>query len=395
MKKNQSEGTAKWLRVTLLVGLAILCFCVIRPFGSAMIWAAILSFTLHPLQKRFTAWMGGREFLAALSLTILMVVILLIPLSLLGMSLVDNGKTLIEESKQQIINAPEKTPAWLSRIPLVGSDIEVYWAKLIESREDWAGEEISPDAQENDADESAAVGRLGGNSGSLLDQIMKWASNGFVLLAKILWNGLTQISIALVLVFFLLKDAPRIGERIHAVAERVGGSKGLELLELAGVTVKGVVNGVLGTALVQGIVAGIGFLIVGVPGAIFLGALTFFVAVLPIGPPMVWGGVAAWLFLKGDTGWGVFMIIYGSVVISSLDNVVRPLLIGNENRMPFALILFGLIGGVMAFGLVGLFVGPTLLTLAYRLVKGWTDDPRFLTNDDDDDDESVEINLFS
>ena len=192
-------------------------------------------------------------------------------------------------------------------------------------------------------------------------------------LAGIIGSGLTQISIALVLVFFLLKDAPRIAERIKVAAEKIGGDKGLELLDLAGITIKGVVNGVIGTALVQGIAAGLGFLIVGAPGAILLGVITFFVAVIPIGPPLVWGGVAAWLFVKGDTGWGIFMVIYGIVVISSLDNVVRPLLIGNESRMPFALILFGLIGGTMAFGLIGLFVGPTLLALGYKLIKGWTE----------------------
>ncbi len=217
-----------------------------------------------------------------------------------------------------------------------------------------------------------AVGGDHGNLGDLLDRSMRSISSAAMWLAGIIGGGLIQISIALVLVFFLLKDAPRIGERISVAAEKIGGGKGLELLQLAGVTVKGVVNGVIGTALVQGIVAGIGFLIVGAPGAMLLGAITFFVAVIPIGPPMVWGGVAAWLFLKGDTGWGVFMVVYGALAISSLDNVVRPLLIGNESRMPFALILFGLIGGAMAFGLVGLFVGPTLLSLAFRLINGWT-----------------------
>lgn len=386
MTTYKKEGAAKWLRVSLLIALTVLCFFVIRPFGSALIWAAIFAFTLHPLQKIFTCWMRGREAIAALSLTILMVLLILVPLGLLGMSMIDDGKALVKEGKKQLINAPEEAPAWLIKIPLLGNDLGSYWEEFISTRQDWAWVEVTPENEKASADQVSEqagpeerrapdkVGSENGQLGRLLDKSMTWVSNGVMWLAGLIFGGLTQISIALVLLFFLLKDAPRIGERIQVAAGKIGGDKGLELLHLAGATVKGVVNGVIGTALVQGVVAGIGFMIVGAPGAILLGTITFFVAVIPIGPPLVWGGVAAWLFIKGDSGWGVFMLIYGAAVISTMDNVVRPLLIGNESKMPFALILFGLIGGAMAFGLVGLFVGPTLLALAYRLSKGWTEE---------------------
>ncbi len=394
MAERKEHGTAKWLRVALLVGLAILCFCVIRPFGAAMIWAIIIAFTLSPLQKIFTRWMGGRETWAALSLTFLMILLMVVPLGLLGISMMDDGKALIKEGQQQIVNAPDTPPGWMTGVPIIGGDLGEYWKDFVDSRQDWAwagasegegtesesdsekGREENTVSNEKKAEEEKSpmdvVGGDHGNLGQLLDKSLRSVSNAAMWLAGIIGGGLSQISIALVLVFFLLKDAPRIAERLKVAAEKIGGGKGLELLDLAGLTVKGVVNGVIGTALVQGIAAGIGFLIVGSPGAILLGVITFFVAVIPIGPPLVWGGVAAWLFIKGDTGWGVFMVIYGVAVISSLDNVVRPLLIGNESRMPFALILFGLIGGTMAFGLIGLFVGPTLLALSYRLINGWT-----------------------
>lgn len=396
MSIGRQQGAAKWLRVALLVGLAILCFYVVRPFGSAMVWAIIISFTLHPLQKILTRRMGGRETLAALSLTILMIILIVLPLGLLGVSMIDDGKALIKEGKQQIVNAPDEPPGWLTGVPFIGGDLGAYWDDFVTSRKDWAWTEIaeekggkSDEGDEKEPEENSEnteedppqkasgpmdeVGGDHGNLGNLLDRSMRSISGAAMWLAGMIGGGLTQISIALVLVFFLLKDAPRIGGRIQVAAEKIGGTKGLELLDLAGKTVKGVVNGVIGTALVQGIVAGLGFLIVGAPGAVLLGAITFFVAVIPIGPPIIWGGVAVWLFFKGDTGWGIFMLVYGAGVISTMDNVVRPLLIGNESRMPFALILFGLIGGTMAFGLVGLFVGPTLLALAYRLTIGWTD----------------------
>ena len=393
MAERREHGAGKWLRVVILVGLAILCFCIVRPFGSAMIWAIIIAFTLSPLQRLLTQWMGGRETWAALLLTFLMILLMVVPLGLLGISLIDDGKALIREGKQQIVSAPDTPPGWVTRVPIIGGDLGNYWKDFVDSRKDWAwvgtldgeGDKSESDSdnsgEENTASDEktanqpmAEVGGDHGNLGKILDRSLSSVSNAAMWLAGIIGGGLTQIMIALVLVFFLLKDAPRIAERLQLAAEKIGGGKGLELLDLAGKTVKGVVNGVIGTALVQGIAAGIGFLIVGAPGAILLGVITFFVAVIPIGPPLVWGWVAAWLFIKGDTGWGVFMVIYGVAVISSLDNVVRPLLIGNESRMPFALILFGLIGGTMAFGLIGLFVGPTLLALAYRLVRGWTED---------------------
>ena len=330
--------------------------------------------------------------MAAFALTVLMVLLILVPLGFLGVSLIEDGKKLTDEARQQIIKAPEEAPGWLIGVPVLGKDLGNYWDDFIKHRENWAWAQNSME-QRDDEDSFSESGDLSegniadkagdavvggtadhGSLGNLLNSSMGGIGKIAIWLAKMIAGGITQIAIALIIVFFLFRDAPRLGARVRIAAERIGGEKGLELLDLAGVTVKGVVNGVIGTALVQGVIAGIGFLIVGAPGAFLLGAITFFVAVIPIGPPLIWGSVAVWLFLKGDTGWAIFMVIYGSLLISSLDNVVRPLLIGSGSKLPFALILFGLIGGAMTFGLVGLFVGPTILALAFRLIKGWTEE---------------------
>jgi predicted PurR-regulated permease PerM len=131
-----------------------------------------------------------------------------------------------------------------------------------------------------------------------------------------------------------------------------------------------VVYGILGTALVQAVVAGIGFLIAGVPGAGLLAMLTFFLSAVPVGPPLVWLPAALWLFHQGSTGWGIFMLIWG-MGVSSLDNFVKPWLISQGSDMPFLLIFFGVIGGALAFGFIGVFIGPTLLAVGYRLVQEW------------------------
>jgi predicted PurR-regulated permease PerM len=131
-----------------------------------------------------------------------------------------------------------------------------------------------------------------------------------------------------------------------------------------------VVYGILGTALVQAVVAGIGFVIAGVPGAGLLALLTFFLSIVPVGPPLVWLPAALWLFHQGSSGWAIFMLIWG-LGVSSLDNVVKPWLISQGSAMPFLLIFFGVIGGALTFGFIGVFIGPTLLAVGYRLVEEW------------------------
>ena len=133
---------------------------------------------------------------------------------------------------------------------------------------------------------------------------------------------------------------------------------------------RGVVYGILGTALAQAVMAGIGFVMAGVPGAGVLTLLTFFLSVVPMGPPLIWGPAALWLFHEGSTGWGVFMLIWG-VGVSSIDNVVKPWLISQGSAMPFLLILLGVLGGALAFGFIGVFLGPTLLAVGFRLVEEW------------------------
>jgi predicted PurR-regulated permease PerM len=180
-----------------------------------------------------------------------------------------------------------------------------------------------------------------------------------------------QIALSLLLTFFILRDGNALADRLATMARRISGDQGIQLLNVAGGTVRGVVYGILGTAFAQGLMAGIGFLIAGVPGATLLGLLTFFVSVLPMGPPLVWIPAAIWLFYRGSAGWGIFMLIWG-VGVSSIDNVIKPWIISRGSKMPFILIFLGVLGGALTFGLIGVFIGPTLLAVAFRLVVEWS-----------------------
>jgi predicted PurR-regulated permease PerM len=131
------------------------------------------------------------------------------------------------------------------------------------------------------------------------------------------------------------------------------------------------VYGLLGTALAQAVVALIGFVIAGVPGALLLGALTFLLSLVPMGPVLVWGGAAAWLYFTDQTGWAIFMVAYGVFVISSVDNVVKPILMSRAGGLSMLLIVLGVFGGAVAFGFIGLFVGPALLAIGWNLMKVW------------------------
>ena len=172
--------------------------------------------------------------------------------------------------------------------------------------------------------------------------------------------------------FFILRDAEELSRRLKVAVERLAGERGQRLTKVAGDTVRGVIFGILGTALVQAVVAAIGFWIAGVPAVVLLAVLTFFFAVIPYGPPLVWVPASIWLYTEGKIGMCIFMLIWGMAVISTVDNFLRPYLISQESKTPFALIFCGVIGGALAFGLVGVFLGPILLAIGYRLIAEWT-----------------------
>lgn len=133
----------------------------------------------------------------------------------------------------------------------------------------------------------------------------------------------------------------------------------------------GVIHGIFGTALAQALVALAGFLIAGVPAAFLLAVVTFLFSIIPVGPPLAWGGASIWLAYNGQTGWAVFMVLWGFLAISSIDNLVKPYLISRSSKLPMRLIVLGVFGGVIAFGFIGLFIGPPVLAVGLTLVQFW------------------------
>jgi predicted PurR-regulated permease PerM len=158
---------------------------------------------------------------------------------------------------------------------------------------------------------------------------------------------------------------------VQAVMEHLAGHRARQLIEITAGTVSRVVNGILGTALAQSVLALIGFWIAGVPGAMLLGLLTFFLSIIPMGPPLVWLPAAVWLYFQGQTVWAIFMLAYGLLVISSIDNFVKPYLISRGGTLPLLLVFMGVVGGLMTFGFIGVFLGPVILAIGYALLAEW------------------------
>jgi len=189
-------------------------------------------------------------------------------------------------------------------------------------------------------------------------------------------NGLVQVLIAIFVAFFFYRDGERVRGLLYEGMVRIAGVEhGERILRIAQNAVRGVVYGLLGTALAQAIVAFIGFVIAGVPGAVLLGALTFILSLVPMGPVLVWGSAAAWLYFTGSSGWAIFMLIYGIAVISSVDNFLKPILMSRAGGLSMLLVVLGVFGGAVAFGFIGLFVGPALLAIGWSILNAWVKEP--------------------
>jgi predicted PurR-regulated permease PerM len=338
---SKLEQKLGWL---LLVLLLVCCLMVLWPFATALLWAAVLSFSLWPVYAWLLNLLGGRRTLAAFLVSLGVVAVVLLPFVIVGMTLAQNVDELKTATRRWMEAGLPAPPLWLAKIPVVGRAATESWQTLA-ADSDKLFEEIK---------------RLVEPLGS---QLLRAGLT--------LGVGVLQMALSVLVAFGLLRNGPSVAAQLNAAVGRISGERGKQLLEIAGRTVRGVVYGILGTALVQAVMAGFGFLIAGVPGAPLLALLTFFLAILPLGPPLVWVPAMLWLFHQGSSGWGIFMLVWG-IGVSTIDNFVKPWLISQGSDMPFVLILFGVLGGVLAFGFIGVFIGPTLLAVGYRMVSEWS-----------------------
>ncbi len=328
----------------LLLALLGACLWVLAPFMTALFWAAVLAFASWPLMRYLTRILRGRASLAASLLTAGWVVIVAGPLVWLGFNIADHIKTATELIKNLRMTGLPEAPEWLVDMPLIGDRLLELWSIV---------------DQQGAAMLATAKPYLGQMGNWLLSRS---ASIG---------SGFLELALSLVLVFFFYRDGPRLANFVKSLVQRLIENRADYYIDLVAGTVRRVVNGVIGTAAAQAMVALVGFLIAGVPGALLLAALTFMLSLIPMGPPLIWGPAVAWLFMQNEYGMGAFLLIWGLFVISMVDNVLKPYLISRGGNLPLVVVLMGVFGGLFAFGFMGLFLGPTLLAVAYSLVSDW------------------------
>ena len=325
--------------------VAISCYEVIRIFISAILFAAVVCISTWPLYLHLRSKLNNRFALAALLMVFLLLLLVITPSALVAISLADSVTAFVDMTKAYLSHAPIKPPTWIKDLPMFGGRLNRYWQGLAS----------------------------GGKESVALFETLFGPTRSFLLdTAKAVGEGLLQMVFATFIGFFLYRDGESLIQMVRDGLTKLAGDVGEEILNIIQHTVASVVHGIFGAALAQGLMATIGFFIAGVPGAFLLGAATFFLSLLPIGPPLLWGGASIWLLYQASYGWALFMLLWGVFLISSIDNFVRPYLISRDSDLSLLLVTLGVFGGIAAFGFIGVFIGPPVLAVGMTLIRLWT-----------------------
>ena len=344
-----SERIDVLIRVVLAVAVSIGCYFIIEPFLTAIVIAAILAVVTWPLFMRARVSMGGNTTFPAILMVFLIIVGVLIPTSFLLVAIAQQIPKAVEIVREWIASGFTIPPA-IAEIPRIGPWLHDQLLFAIDPAS------------------------LSSTLQKLLEPMSAWILNAAVNVSQ----GLLQLALVTFIVFFFYRDGARFADRIKTLMRRVSGELSNELTNILVNTTRSVVFGLLGTALGQAIVAGIGFWIAGVPGVLMLSFMVFVLSIVPVGPPLIWGPAAIWLYSNGDPGMAAFLVLWGTLAVSSVDNFLKPVLIARGSSLPLALIFLGVFGGVIAFGFLGLILGPILLAVGLSMLQAWLRNPNLV-----------------
>jgi predicted PurR-regulated permease PerM len=332
------------LGVLFLLTLVGACIWILRPVMPAILWSTAIVISTWPVLVGLERRLGGRRTVAAALMTLLLTLVLLIPLLLGVLAIVDNAAKIGEWLQSLSTAEMPGPPAWLERVPLAGERLAATWREIVEQG-----------AQ-------GLLARLGPYGNRALTYVLsRLGGVGMVLL---------QFALTVIGVVFLYRYGEIIGTRIRRFARRLAGTQGENAVILAAQTTRSVALGVLLTAIVQAMLAAAGLLVARVPAVGILTVLMIVTGVAQLGPMPVLLPAVAWLYLSGDTFWGTALLLWSGFV-GVIDNVMRPAFIRRGADLSMMLVFVGVIGGLAAFGVVGLFIGPVVLAVAYRLLDAW------------------------
>ncbi|MDE2604684.1 MAG: AI-2E family transporter YdiK [Burkholderiales bacterium] len=348
-EQPRTDLTRIVLAVLFIGGLLAASFYILRPFLGALIWAIMIVVATWPLLLALERRTGGRRWVAAAVMTVLLLLVLVVPLSAAVGTLVANADAIAGWTHHLKDFQLPLPPDWVRNLPLVGERAADFWENLAMGGTQALLALVTPYA----------------------GVVTKWlVSQAGGLGALVLQFLLTVVAAAVLYV-----QGEAVVGWVLRFGARLGGERGEEAIRLSGQAIRGVAMGVVVTAIVQTLIGGVGLLVAGIPFAAVLTVGMFLAAVAQIGAALVMMLPVVWLYWSGSPGWGTFLLVV-TVVVGTLDNVLRPILIKKGADLPLLLIFVGVIGGLVAFGLIGIFVGPVVLAVTHTLANAWMDKER-------------------
>jgi predicted PurR-regulated permease PerM len=344
MPTRQRDLTRTTLGVLFIGLLIVATLWVLRPFIAPTIWATMIVVSTWPMLRWVQARLWGRRSLAVLVMSLLILMLLVVPLMLAIGTIVRHADDIAAQASKLAGFTMPPPPAWLGKLPMVGDRAVELWAQAATT------------------DSAGLLARLA----PYADDVAKW----FVTQAGSVGLVFVQFLLTVVLAALMYAGGERAATAVHRFGRRLAGVYGDNAVTLAGQAIRGVAMGVGVTAVVQSVLGGIGLAIAGVPFAGLLTAVMLLLCIAQLGPALVLFLAVAWVYWSGETGWGTFLLVW-SLVVGTMDNFLRPALIKLGADLPLLLIFGGVIGGLLAFGLIGIFVGPVVLAVAYTLTDAW------------------------
>jgi predicted PurR-regulated permease PerM len=331
----------------LFIGMFIAAnYWILKSFLPSFVWAVMIVVATWPLMLRLQAWLGGKRGFAVALMTLALLLLFIVPFTFAIVTIVDNTdmiKGWVESLKAQGLPPP---PGWVSGIPLAGPKLSESWRELASAGKEGLSAQLAPYA-------GKLVTWFVDQAGSVGMMIVQFLLT--VIIAAILYSGGEPAAYA-----------------VRRFTRRLAGQQGDDVTVLAARAIRGVALGVVGTAVIQSVLGGIGLAVSGVPAAAVLTAIMFILCIAQLGPVLVLVPAVIWLYWSGQTLWGTVLLAF-TIVAATLDNFLRPYLIKKGADLPLLLIFAGVIGGLVAFGIIGLFIGPVVLAVTYTLLGAWVD----------------------
>lgn len=346
---DESLATPLIRRLTLaffLGALLALAWLVLQPFLVPVLWAGILAFVTWPLFQRLQRAVRSLTF-ASLLMTLLVSVVIVAPLAWLVLSL----RVEVAAGYQAVIakwtSGQLHVPSIITNAPVIGPEIRGFLDR------------VAADPQVLRVELTGLLERTFGEMSGVIGGVGR---------------NIAKLGLALLSLFFLYRSGEQVLAQITTVLRNILGTRIDGYVDAVGATTRAVVYGIVLTAAVQGAFAGVGYAVVGLEAPIFLGAVTALLALIPFGTPVVWISLSLWLLAMDHPGKAIGLFLYGAAIISWVDNLVRPMVISSATRIPFLLVMFGVLGGVAAFGLIGLFIGPVILAVLMAVWREWLEE---------------------